>query len=145
MTVNLLNAFLGGIIIGLAATLMLWLNGRIAGNSGIMAQCFTFQGFKAKEFWRLSYLFGLIAGAFLYNQLFPGTLTLTYNPSLTGLIAAGLLVGYGTRLGGGCTSGHGVCGIARFSVRSIVATATFVATAILTVFIVRLLGGNIWW
>ncbi len=141
---NILNAFLGGILIGLAATLMLWLNGRIAGNSGIIAQCLTFKGLKTREFWRLSYVAGLVAGAFVYRGLFPGELILTYNPSLGALVTAGLLVGYGTRLGGGCTSGHGVCGIARFSLRSVVATAIFVGTAMITVWIVRQAGG-VWW
>lgn len=141
MNDSLVNAFIGGIMIGVAATMMLLLNGRIAGNSGIIAQCLSLKG---KEFWRMSYLFGLIAGALFFELLFPGKVFLHYNPSITALIIAGLLVGYGTRMGGGCTSGHGVCGIARLSLRSVVATVIFVATAMITVWIVRR-GGGVWW
>lgn len=141
MTELHIQALLGGVIIGIAATLLLWLNGRIAGNSGIIAQVFPLDQASS---WRLFYLLGLIAGGFAYRILFPGQLTLVYNPSLIMLIVAGLLVGFGTRLGGGCTSGHGICGIARLSPRSIAATVIFVAVAMATVWIVRLTGG-VWW
>jgi uncharacterized membrane protein YedE/YeeE len=137
----MIEAFLGGILIGTAAVILLLFNGRIAGNSGIVAQCIPS---KEEGFWRLCYLSGLVVGGFLYQLLFPGDLRLIFHPSLTGLIAAGLLVGIGTRIGGGCTSGHGICGMARLSPRSIVATVVFVAAAMVTVWLVRQSGGA-WW
>lgn len=140
MSQQFLESFIGGILIGAAASLLLWLNGRIAGNSGIIAQALNFK----EGLWRLFYLLGLIAGGVVFQMVYPQKVILTFDPSIPVLIAAGLLVGYGTRLGGGCTSGHGICGIARLSVRSIVATVVFMAAGILTVFILRQLG-VVWW
>lgn len=126
----------GGVLIGLSATLLLWLNGRIAGISGIAGGALF--GPRGERAWRLTFLAGLVlAGALTMHAMaggrpLPGP---TASPLL--LVAAGLLVGYGTSLGGGCTSGHGVCGLARLSKRSLVAVPVFIATAMLTVFVVR--------
>lgn len=130
-----LPALAGGVLIGLAATLLLWLNGRVAGVSGILnGVVFPHRRDVA---WRAAFLLGLIVAAGLYMALVPGAPQPRADFSRAGLIVAGLLVGFGTRMGNGCTSGHGVCGIGRLSVRSITAVATFMATAIVTTFVVR--------
>ena len=121
----------GGILIGIAASMMLLLSGRIAGISGIFGGMLFQQG--EERAWRLSFVVGLIAGGIL---LYTINAEVFENSSGRGILAvniAGLLVGIGTRIGGGCTSGHGVCGIGRLSVRSIVATVTFVFAGMITV------------
>ncbi|MAM71754.1 MAG: YeeE/YedE family protein [Gammaproteobacteria bacterium] len=125
----------GGILIGLAASLLLLFNGRIAGISGILSGVF----FPARgdTFWRVAFIAGLLAGGVLAPLIFQREFVFELNASLPVLLAGGFLVGFGTKLGSGCTSGHSVCGIARFSWRSIVATITFMATAIITVAIMR--------
>jgi uncharacterized membrane protein YedE/YeeE len=123
----------GGLVLGLAATLALALDGRIAGISGILGGLFTVPGDRP---WRGAFLLGLPAGAGAY-LLLAGGLPQDLSASTPVLVAAGLLVGAGTRLGSGCTSGHGICGLARRSPRSLAATATFMAVAMLTVFVVR--------
>ena len=135
-----LEAIIGGGLIGLAALLLMWSKGRIAGISGIVAGALSERG--EERTWRLSFLLGLFLGAIL-AAYFSGALVGVRNvASMPVLIVAGLLVGFGTRMGGGCTSGHGVCGISRFSLRSIVATAVFMASGGVTVFIVRHLLGE---
>jgi uncharacterized membrane protein YedE/YeeE len=134
------EAALGGALIGVAVAL-LWLGiGHIAGISGILARMG--EGCSRGRGWRASFLVGLIAAPLLYG-LAGGAVplpTVTRDPWL--LVAAGLLVGFGSRLGSGCTSGHGVCGVARLSRRSLTATATFMLAAVATVFVSRhLLGG----
>ncbi len=132
-----LNGFLGGMLIGSAAVLLFWFNGRIMGVSGIASRLL---GKPDKDFlWRLAFVFGLILGGFFYQLKFPVVAVVKANIGV--LIIAGLLVGFGTVLGNGCTSGHGICGIARFSKRSIVATLVFMAVGILTVAIKNLFGG----
>ncbi|MGE0279048.1 MAG: YeeE/YedE family protein [Rhizobiaceae bacterium] len=137
------SALIGGALIGLAAA-VLWLGiGRIAGISGIVGNLWTpgSQPQRADVSWRIAFLIGLVAAPMLFG-LAGGTLPPIQLPSSPVLIvSAGLLVGIGTRLGSGCTSGHGVCGLARLSRRSLVATAIFMATAILTVFVTRHLTG----
>ena len=121
----------GGILIGIAASLMVLFSGRIAGISGIFGGMLFQQG--KERAWRLSFVVGLIAGGIL---LYTINAEVFENSSGRGILAvniAGLLVGIGTRIGGGCTSGHGVCGIGRLSVRSIVATVTFVFAGMITV------------
>ena len=121
----------GGILIGIAASMMLLFSGRIAGVSGIFGGMLFQQG--KERAWRFSFITGLIAGGIL---LYTINAEFFENSSGRGLLAvniAGFLVGIGTRVGGGCTSGHGVCGIGRLSVRSIVATVTFVFAGIVTV------------
>ncbi|MCY1035594.1 YeeE/YedE family protein [Corallococcus sp. BB11-1] len=137
---SLILPLLGGALIGLSASLLLWLNGRIAGVSGIAGG--VFGAARGDRGWRLAFLAGLLGGGLLLRFAWPGTLGAPPVSSPWWLVVAGLLVGVGTRLGNGCTSGHGVCGISRGSRRSVVATLTFMATAILTVFVVRhVLGG----
>ncbi len=117
----------GGALIGASASLLLMGEGRVAGISGIVA------GLLAER-WRALFVVGLVAGGVLMRIFLP----LSFGEAVVSLplaIAAGLLVGVGTKLGSGCTSGHGVCGISRFSKRSIVATLTFMATGILTTFV----------
>ena len=134
-------AVAGGVLIGTAAALLLLVSGRVAGVSGMVATA-TRLGARGTPWTQASaFLFGLpIGAAVIALQFRTPQLIVTSSPPL--LIAAGILVGYGTRLGNGCTSGHGVCGIARLSPRSLAATATFMAAGAATVFIVRhVLGG----
>lgn len=126
-----LSGFIGGVMIGLASVMLLWLNGRIAGISGIVGGMVSQKG---SEFgWRAMFVAGLLLGAFGY-ALYNGGLPVSVPASIPVLLVAGLLVGFGTRLGAGCTSGHGVCGIGRLSKRSIAATITFTVVAAATVF-----------
>jgi uncharacterized membrane protein YedE/YeeE len=142
------SALLGGMLIGLSATLLLLFNGRIAGISGILAGALRRPGPDASEQgWQASpwaanalFLLGLFLGPPLYRLAFGAWPVLRLEASTGLLLVAGLLVGIGTRLGSGCTSGHGVCGLARLSPRSLVAVAVFLATAIVTVFLQRLAG-----
>ena len=129
---NTLGGLIGGALIGLAAVLLLALNGRIAGISGILGGLITSTG-RGDRFWRCAFIFGLLAGAGLY-ALTSG-LPLQLQARGPTLLVAGLLVGVGTRLGSGCTSGHGVCGLARRSPRSVQATMVFMVAAALTVFL----------
>jgi uncharacterized membrane protein YedE/YeeE len=134
------TALLGGCLIGLAAVFLLLANGRIAGVSGILGGALA--PADAGRGWRLAFLVGLPLGALAAGAL-RGGLTISASASPLTLVAAGLLVGFGTQLGSGCTSGHGVCGIARGSGRSVVATAVFLASGFATVFAVRhLFGGS---
>lgn len=129
------TALSGGILIGLAATLLLLFNGRIAGISGIMGGLINAP--KAELYWRIAFLLGIVIGAFLLHQIRPDFYQPRENFPAWFLALGGFLVGFGTRMGNGCTSGHAVCGIARFSVRSIAATITFMVSGFLTVYIVR--------
>jgi len=129
------TGLLGGVLIGLASAGLLLADGKIAGISGILGRSlFPVSG---DLWWRLAFLAGLPIGAWLVARVSPETasFSITGNPLL--LVAGGLLVGFGTQLGSGCTSGHGVCGLARGSRRSLVATVTFMASAAITVFLVR--------
>jgi uncharacterized membrane protein YedE/YeeE len=128
-----LSALAGGALIGLAASLLLLLNGRVLGITGIVAGL---AGPDAR--WRVLLVVGMILGGLAVARLLlPGSLDSTVHQPAVAIIAGGLLVGFGTRLANGCTSGHGVCGIARLSKRSITATAVFMAAGALTVFVVR--------
>lgn len=133
-----ITAAIGGVLIGLSASLLLWLNGRIAGISGITNGVL----FPAKNetAWRWLFLLGLIAAGGAYMAFVPSAPQPRADMSRVTLVIAGLLVGFGTRMGNGCTSGHGVCGLGRLSMRSLAAVLTFMATAIITVFVVRHLG-----
>ncbi len=133
-------SLLGGALIGLAASLVLLTHGKVAGISGIVGALL--QRDTADRPFRLSFLGGLLAAGALLLALRPQTFAASATTPLWAVAVAGLLVGYGTRLGSGCTSGHGICGLSRFSIRSLVATATFMATGGLTVFVVQhVLGG----
>lgn len=127
-------ALLGGILIGISATLLLAFNGRIAGISGMVNGAITFA---REEAWRWLFLAGLLGGGALYQYVLAAEPTPVYGLTPWAMAIAGLLVGFGTRMGNGCTSGHGVCGLARFSTRSLVAVITFMGTGFLTVFITR--------
>ena len=129
------SALLGGALIGLASVLLMMLTGRIAGISGILGGCLTLAA--GDKVWRFAFILGLILAPVVSDVLgYP--LPMPQMPASWAIIViAGFLVGLGARLGGGCTSGHGVCGIARISTRSIVATAIFMASAILVVSIMR--------
>ena len=130
--VNLFGGLIGGALIGTAAAILLLMNGRIAGVSGILGGIFS----STDRRWRCVFIVGIICGAAIYDRFYSGLTVHIVANNLT-LIGAGLLVGFGTRLGSGCTSGHGVCGLARRSPRSLVATATFMLFGILTVFLIR--------
>ena len=125
---------LGGLLVGVAASLLFAADGRILGISGILGALPFAHGDRA---WRALFLLGLAVGGVLVALLSPGRLALASEQTTAIAVVSGALVGYGTRLGNGCTSGHGLCGIARFSRRSIVATVVFVATGMATVFVVR--------
>jgi uncharacterized membrane protein YedE/YeeE len=130
-----LTALAGGVLIGLSASFLLWLNGRLAGISSIASGLLPFA--PGDRLWRLLFLGGLVLGAGAW-YLAKGDAPVprpTFPPLL--LLAGGALVGYGTSLGGGCTSGHGVCGLGRLALRSLAATLVFVATGIATTFVVR--------
>jgi uncharacterized membrane protein YedE/YeeE len=128
------SAFAGGLLIGLAAAWLILENGRILGASGLLGGLIPPRAGDWQ--WRASALVGLIAAPLVASFLFaPAAPSIEANAAT--LIAGGLLVGFGTRLGNGCTSGHGVCGLARLSPRSLAATATFMAAGFLTVFLVR--------
>jgi len=136
---TLLSGFLGGLLIGLAAAFYLLINGKIMGVSGILGGLFS-SGPRSIKYERLAFIGGLLltpAILMLFHSL-PETHASTSIPLL---ITAGLLVGWGTRLGSGCTSGHGICGMSRFSRRSIIATAIFMGTGMATVFFMRIAGG----
>jgi uncharacterized protein len=130
----------GGVLIGLSASLLLLSDGKIAGISGIMGGLL--YPVKKDTAWRVLFIFGLLTGGLLFQFLWPEVFIIGITRSTSTLILAGLLVGFGTRLGNGCTSGHGVCGLSRFSPRSLVSTVTFIVTGALTVYIINhLLGG----
>lgn len=135
MTLSATYALYGGILIGLATSILLLFNGRIAGVSGILNQAFS----RTYPFpaWQWLFLIGLMAGGYLAHNFFGfATPALAIDNNVLAIVA-GLLVGYGTRLGSGCTSGHGICGNSRFSIRSMVATCLFIAFGMLTVYIMR--------
>ncbi len=129
------SGLVGGLLIGVAATLLLLLNGRISGISGIVGGLLVPKSSDAG--WRVVFVAGLLLGAFGYMLATGGAIPVKMQASMPVLVVAGLLVGFGTRLGSGCTSGHGLCGIARLSKRSIVASAVFFGVAMLIVFVVR--------
>jgi uncharacterized membrane protein YedE/YeeE len=137
---SIINGAGGGVLIGLAATLLLVFVGRVAGISGIIAGLLTPKN--GGMAWRAMFLAGLVLGGVLTPVLFERKLAFTLDAPLAVIIVGGFLVGFGTRMGSGCTSGHGVCGMARFSVRSIAATATFMLSGMITVFIIRHIIGS---
>lgn len=135
---EVLLAFFGGTLLGLAVVGYLYVHGRIVGISGLIAQQFG-SGLPTKSpaFWFLS---GLILTSFVVGLFWQPEIQLNSHPLI--LIVAGLLVGFGTRLGSGCTSGHGICGLSRLSLRSIMATFTFMLTGFITVYVLRhIIGG----
>jgi len=130
------SAFTGGVIIGLAVVVFFLLNGRLVGISGIASNALTE---KNNRFDNFLFLIGLIVGPILYTLFTNKEINVTISNSYILMIIAGLLVGLGTRISGGCTSGHGISGIGRFSLRSIIATITFMIVGIITVYIKNLI------
>ena len=135
----MIEALIGGGLIGLAATTLLFFSGRIAGISGIFGGLLrpTEQG---DRLWRVTFVLGLSLGGFAMLQIQPELFHNEAPRSVPILVVSGFLVGFGTRLGSGCTSGHGVCGVSRLSRRSIVATLTFIGSGMLTVLCLRWIG-----
>lgn len=131
----------GGVLIGVASALLLWSHGKIAGISGIVGGLLG-RPAAAENRWRLAFVLGLVATGGVAVLLVPAAFSGTLDRSLPALIVAGLLVGFGTRLGNGCTSGHGVCGISRLSARSLVATLLFTGFGAASVAVVRLVFGG---
>ncbi|WP_448555619.1 YeeE/YedE family protein [Thalassotalea montiporae] len=137
----IVSALSGGALIGLSAVLMMLLFGKIAGISGAFGQLITISKGSLKtaaSSWQFYFLIGLALGGWLYSKAFGINFDMRENFSPSLLILSGILVGFGTQLGNGCTSGHGVCGIARLSIRSILATCLFMGSAIVTVYLVKL-------
>ena len=131
-----IEAFLGGLVIGISVVLFYIANGRIAGISGIVNNSIFSN---VNRFDNILFIIGLVIGPILYKIIINPEINFNISNSIPLLIAAGFLVGVGTKLGSGCTSGHGICGISRFSKRSIIATLIFMISAILTVFLKGLL------
>jgi uncharacterized membrane protein YedE/YeeE len=137
-----LASLVGGILIGLTASAILLFNGKIAGVSGIVGGLLDLK--KNDMLWRTAFVAGLVTGGFLLSLLSPDAFEFDIVRSGTALAVAGFMVGFGARVGNGCTSGHGVCGISRFSIRSIVATLIFILVGAAAVYVVNhLLGGII--
>jgi uncharacterized membrane protein YedE/YeeE len=133
-------SLIGGILIGLSASAMLLFNGKIAGISGIVSGLV--QPKKNDVLWRTAFVAGLLTGGFILRLLAPQLLQVAIVRSWGALLLAGFLVGFGARLGNGCTSGHGICGISRFSPRSIIATMIFILVGAAGVYVVNhLIGG----
>jgi len=133
------SALVGGLLIGLAASVLLWLNGRIAGVSGILFGLLS--GSWPERAWRALFVLGLVLGTAGYLILTGTPAPVRHGFPVPLLLLAGFLTGFGTARANGCTSGHGVCGLARLSLRSLAATATFLAVALLTTFVVRHVAG----
>jgi hypothetical protein len=136
-----ISALIGGALLGVSATLLLALNGRLAGVSSVLAGMLPPR--QLPDFaWRFIFLGGLVIGVLLHRTLINPEATIAVMAPTPVILVGGLLVGLGTCVGSGCTSGHGVCGLSRLSVRSLVATMTFMVTAGITVFVVRhIMGG----
>ena len=133
-------AFLGGLLIGLWIIIFFIATGRLAGVSGISYNVIS----NNNRFTNILFLIGLVIGPIAYKFLISENIPFLINKNYLIIIAGGLLVGLGTKIGSGCTSGHGVCGVSRFSVRSILATILFIFSGIITVLIMQLYGLTIW-
>ena len=129
-------AFAGGILIGLAVIIFLVGNGRLAGISGIVDNLFFSKNNRLDN---ILFIFGVIFGPIIYQTVTKSIIPFTITTSIPVVILGGIFVGVGTKIGSGCTSGHGICGISRFSIRSIVATLVFLTTGILTVLVMRII------
>ena len=129
-----IQSLIGGSIIGIAVSLLLLFNGKVLGVSGILGELFNHP--LSKNYWRLFFVLGLLISPLIYSIFHPiPIIEITSNKLL--IIVGGLLVGFGSRLGSGCTSGHGVCGLARLSVRSFIATMTFIFFGFVTVYVIQ--------
>lgn len=132
---DFIPALAGGILIGLSVALLLLFYGRIAGISGMLSGLLQPQ--KTEAIWRLFFLAGIVAGAFIFQLIFPGFNVPRQSFPLYLLPVSGFLVGWGTSMANGCVSGHGVCGLARLSIRSAYAVLSFMLSGMITVYIVR--------
>ena len=130
----IIQSLIGGSIIGTAVSLLLLFNGKVLGVSGILGELFNNP--LSKNYWRLFFLLGLFISPLIYNIFYPVSLGEITSNNLVSVLG-GLLVGFGSRLGSGCTSGHGVCGVARLSLRSFIATMTFIFFGFVTVFVIQ--------
>lgn len=140
MEFTLIKPLFGGFLLGLAALSLLFFNGRVAGVSGILGG---FLSFKNRDtLWRFAFLAGLVMGGVLLLGTFPETLNITLKSSPPVVMLAGLLVGIGSRMGSGCTSGHGVCGIGRLSQRSMIAVVVFLSSGIAAAVSIDLIFGG---
>jgi uncharacterized membrane protein YedE/YeeE len=135
-----LSALIGGLMIGAAGVMLLWLNGRMAGISGIFGSVISTD--QSDNAWRILFLVGLVLGGFVWMLLGGDVGAITITAGMPELIGAGLLVGFGTQLGSGCTSGHGVCGIGRLSPRGLVSTLIYMFTGALVIFVLRIMAGG---
>ncbi len=136
-----MNAVIGGILIGLAVSLMLLFNGRVTGISGIIGGAIKPQ--KNGLSWRLAFIGGLVFGGFVLQYFRPNAFIQLSSATGIDYMIAGTLVGFGTLLGSGCTSGHGVCGISRLSIRSIIATLTFILFGVISVLVFKFVRGSL--
>lgn len=137
---SILMATAGGALIGLAASLLLWGTGKIAGISGILGSLF--RQSTPNKAWRLLFILGLVFGGLITVMVAPNHIAEPSTRSPMAVAVAGLMVGFGTRLGNGCTSGHGVCGLSRFSKRSLFATLSFMATGFMTATLIQWIWGG---
>jgi len=135
------NALIGGSLIGLAVSMMLIFNGRVTGISGILGGILSTE--VRDKNWRFLFIAGLLAGGLILRTLNGEVFRIITSASSVDYLIAGFLVGFGTLLGNGCTSGHGVCGISRFSPRSMIATVTFILFGIVSVIIFRMIKGGL--
>jgi len=135
-------SLVGGMLIGLSASALLLFDGKVAGVSGIVGGLLSPP--KNDTLWRAVFIAGLLTGGLLFRLFSPHAFDIDVSRSAGAVALAGLLVGFGTRLGSGCTSGHGVCGLSRLSPRSLVATVTFIAAGVATVYLINhVLGGAV--
>lgn len=132
-----LSSLIGGILIGIATAILILINGRIAGISGILGGLLALK--KDEISWRFAFIGGISISSLPYLLIHPLP-SIVIKANYIEIAIAGLLVGFGTRLGSGCTSGHGICGVSRLSVRSITATLTFIATGMFTVYLMKFFG-----
>lgn len=136
-----MNQIFGGMLIGLAATIMLLFSGRVTGISGILGEILNSK--TQDKDWRIFFIIGLLLGGFTLKILRPDFFTVISSASSIDYMIAGLLVGFGTLLGSGCTSGHGVCGISRLSPRSLIATVTFILSGVISVILFKMIRGEL--
>ncbi len=132
---TLIPSLVGGLLIGISSSILMLFNGRIAGISGITKEIFNKSNSAHEKTWRALFVMGIIIGGFLISIVMPEVTAKSSNLNYIQMIIAGLLVGIGTSLGNGCTSGHGICGLARRSPRSLTSVITFIATGFFTVYI----------
>ena len=136
-----MESILGGVIIGLAVSIMLLFNGRVTGISGIIGGLLNRQVMDKN--WRIMFILGLLLGGVSLKIFYPSSFKLISTATSADYMIAGFIVGFGTLLGNGCTSGHGVCGISRFSLRSIIATVTFIGFGMIGVLLFKLIRGEL--